>query len=318
MSDYNPTIQSWLERTEDDWGNPVENRKNLIPYGIKPFDLALYGINPAGELIIIQGPEKNRKTTMWLNVIDNIFTWKTGETIKPVVNIDVLETGMPPGKIRDSLISIRATKILVSEGHAVKNACPVCKTDKCKELGISPHFLMYNSRSQSQMRAINKAMAEMSEWKVLLHGPKGSEGETRNLDSSIRRWKNLIEEYGMGLLVTDHLQQYNTGTSDYERLLKAVDSVGNFSAANGIPVIAVSQISLTSYRESKATGDKMIATGGSKAAQEANTVFSVTYTPGTGMVTMKIEESRYAGSFAVFQPIEDTSGAFIGEAVTSK
>lgn len=81
--------------------------------------------------------------------------------------------------------------------------------------------------------------------------------------------------------------------------------------------LALSQVSLTSVREVKASGGgKLIAAGGSKAAQEANTVFSTSYKPGSGSMKIKIEESRDAGSFSVYQTLEDVSGAYYGEAST--
>ena len=43
--EYNPTMESLIDSTDDDWGNIETNRENLVPYGIPPIDKALYGMD---------------------------------------------------------------------------------------------------------------------------------------------------------------------------------------------------------------------------------------------------------------------------------
>jgi len=317
---YDPTIQALLDQCETDWGDPIKNRETLIPYGIKPIDMALYGIDPAGELIVVQGEEKNRKTTFVANVICNFMTWDRLKN-KPMTNIDTLESGMRPPKYRDMLISIMATRYLISQGHRPHSYCPVCNSATCRELGISPKFLKYNTRTKTQQEAIAYARDVMNTWPLLIHGASIKQGNTRNLQEAAlgsrdkeARWLRLMSEYGMQILVVDHGQQYQWGDTptDYEKQVRSVSTTGDFVSQYGIACLLLSQVSLTSVREVKQGGGKLIAAGGSKYAQEANTVFSIKYKP--GIVKIHIEESRDAGSFPVWQRIEDVSGTFYGDA----
>ena len=321
---YDPTIQALLAQCDTDWGDPMKNRETLIPYGIKPIDMALYGIDGSGELIIVQGEEKNRKTTFLINVIINFMTWPKLKQ-KPVTNIDTLESGMRPGKYRDTIISNLATRFLMEQGHRAHTRCPACDDTTCRELGIHPKFLKYNTRTRAQQEAIGYAKAVMDTWPLLIHGASIKQGNTRNLHEAAvgiknqqARWHRLIEEYGLQILVIDHGQQYAFADepTDYEKQIRAVSAAGDFVSQYGVACFFLSQVSLTSVREVKQSGGKLIAAGGTKATQEGNTVFSVKYKSGSGVAKLQIEESRDAGTFSVWQRLEDASGAFYGEAST--
>ena len=322
--EYDPRIQSLLAQCDDDWGDPTKNRENLIPYGILPIDKALYGIDPFGEIIVIQGEEKNRKTTFLANVVCNIMT-REQLKVKPVINIDSLESGMRPQKYRDTLISIMATRYLISQSHQPRTFCHACGTEVCRHIGISPKFLRYMTRTEEQKEAIEWAKAEMDKWPLLIHGASLKQGNTRSLQGATKgskdkqaRWLRLVEVFGMQILVVDHVQQYafSDEPTDYEKQIRAVSALADFSTQHGNVVMALSQVSLTSVREIKNNGGqgKLVAAGGAKAAQEANTVFSTSYKPDSGVMKIKIEESRDAGSFPVWQRVEDVSGCFYGEA----
>jgi hypothetical protein len=321
---YDPTIQALLAQCEDDWGNPVLNKSRLIPYGILPLDMGLYGIDPEGELVIIQGEEKNRKTTLVTNVIANYMTAHSLKE-KPVTNIDTLETGMKPNKYRDTFISIMASRHLINAGgHRPNSYCPACGGE-CTQLQISPKFLRYNSRSTEQQRAIEYAMDLMEGWPLLIHGAAFGQGNTRSLSEAAigskkmkARWQKLVDEYGMKILVIDHVQQYmfSDDPSDYEKQIRAVGAIGDFVAQNNVACLMLSQVSLWSARDAKQNGGMLVAAGGKKAAQEANTVLSTRYKSGSGVMRIKIEESRHAGSYSVWQRLEDVSGTFYGDATT--
>lgn len=311
---YDPHINALLDQIEQDWDKPEVNREHLVPYGLWPLDKALYGIDTInGEMILVLGEHKKRKTTLLLNILANIFTRETGK--KPVTNVDTLESGMPPSRYRDALISIVASKYLIREGHSPTN-CQMCGKDICKELGISPEFLRYNSRSRKQMQAIEYAVDTMRGWPLLIHGANPFQGDTRNLQSSVRaknsRWLHLIHEEGVSMLVSDHVQQYSVGNgleaTDYERQLYAVSSAADIVAQWHVALFLISQVSLTSVR----TG-KMAAAGGNRGAQEANVVLGTDYTPGTGTMKISVLESRRSATFDFWHPIDDTSGAFYGK-----
>lgn len=320
--DYDPSIQALLSTTEEDWGDPVKNREKAIPYGIEPIDQATYGIDSNGELIIFQGPEKERKSTVVANIICNYMTFPKLKD-KPTTNIDSLESGMNPEKYRDFIIGIIASRLLIEQGHSPSGQCNACSGGTCRELGITPKFLRYNVRSKKQLAVIDTAKEIIYEWPLLIHGASINRGNTRNLGDAITgtkdikaRWRHLIDTYGMKVLVIDHVQQYmfKDAESDYEKQVRAIGEIGSFIAQHNVACLLISQVSLGSIRESRTTGGKLMAAGGSKAAQEANTVFSVSYKSGSGMVKIKIEEAREASAFPIWIPIEDRSGTFYGKA----
>jgi len=314
---YNPSIQALIEATKEDWGNPEESRKLLVPYGIKPFDLALYGIDIInGELNIVMAPEKKRKTTFMINVIANIMMGNKPEE-KPFIVVDTLESGMPPNRYRDSLISNVATRYLLRKGHRHNSHCSVCGVTPCGELGISPEFLRFNSRSNEQQMAIDWALAEMMGWNLYLYGANPHQGNTRSLELGMKRWEKLIEEKEMKILVIDHLQLYSfddfKSLSDYEKQLRIVGEIGELVAKYGVVVFLISQVSLTSQREKREGTGKWTAMGGSKAHQEANTIFYTDYESGSGEMEIGIIDSRKSNTFSVSTPIEDVSGCWYGE-----
>lgn len=322
---YNPQAQSvkhLIETCETRWGQPEQNRSMLLPFGIAPFDRALYGMDIRnGELILVQGPEKQRKTTMVINIICHYMQSKL-PVVKPMTVIDTLESGMTPDRYLDALISVVATQVLMRNGHRHREFCPACNLPKCAMLGISPEFLMYNTRKPDQAAAIKTAMAVISEWPLQIYGAAENEGDTRNLaaamigsDKMQSRWAFLVEEFGAKVIACDHLQQYNVGmgADDYTIQRDVVKAASSVVAKLKVVNLMISQVSLTSQRElSQGTG-KYTAAGGLKGAQEATSIFSVNYKSGSGELRITLEDSRKAGAFAVNQRIEDTSGTFYGE-----
>jgi hypothetical protein len=226
-------------------------------------------------------------------------------------------------KAKDIFVSMVATKRLIEIGHAPRGTCNICGESSCREIGIHPKFLKYNTRSKAQKDAIEYASWRIYDvWKVLLHGAKLDQGNTRNLTESAigtknkkARWVRLIEEYDMKIVVSDHVQQYSWGEepTDYEKQNRAIGVLGDFVSQYGVACFLLSQVSLKALRESR-TGGKLTAAGGAKAAQEANTVFSVFYASGSGNMKIKIEEAREAANFSAYQHLEDSSGCFYGPA----
>lgn len=322
--EYDPNIQSLVDLSAEQWGDPEINRGNLVPYGIAQFDQALYGMDITyGELDLIIGPEKQRKTTMALNIIANYMS-SPFPVEKPLTVIDTLESGMKPEKYKDALISIVATRWLMGKGHSPRNNCRACGSEQCREIGISPDFLRYNTRTAVQKASIDYALETVREWPIMIYGANLKQGDTRNLNKAMQtiesRWPIIIQELGAKIFVTDHVQQYQLVqgvASDYEKQIQAVAAVGDVVSQWNIVCLMLSQISLTSIRDARNQSGKLIASGGSKAHQEANVIFSVAYKSGEGIMKMAIEEARNASSFAVWQTIEDVSGSFYGESKTS-
>ena len=345
---YNPDIKALLQQTKDDWGSPEVNRKSLVPYGMEPFDKYLYGIDVVnGELILVMGQEKRRKTTFAINVVINymLTDWLTD---KPATVIDTLESGMTPVRYRDQMISNLATRWLLNEGHFAKGSCAECGADKCRQLQITPEYLRYNTRTPAQKLAIDYAMDTMGSWPLFIFGASPAQGGTRNLLTSVRggrtikdtwhhlwqqfhgsmsdskadptkisRWEYMINEFGAKIFVSDHVQQYSfeNEITDYEKQLRAVSAISDAVSMHKIAAIVLSQVSLTSVRESRGGQGRIGAMGGSKLAQEANVAMSTHYDPDKGgQMTISLEESRKSGMFHVITRIEDKSGAFYGPA----
>src|SRR5512143_3184841 len=126
---YDPqrqTIRTLIKQCEQDWGDPVANRTMLLPTGLTPLDKAVYGLDTInGEVVLIQGPEKQRKSTLVANIIVNyMMSAKPAE--KPLTVIDTLESGMLPRRYRDFLISMVATQYVFDMGHVAGAYCPAC------------------------------------------------------------------------------------------------------------------------------------------------------------------------------------------------
>lgn len=344
---YDPSIKSLLANTEEEWGDPEVNRKFLVPYGLAHFDRLLYGIDTYnGELLLIIGREKNRKTTFAINIIVN---YMTGEfpVDKPVTVIDTLESGMHPSRYRDQMISNLASRQLIKAGHISSGwgRCPICQDDPCKALTLTPEYLRFNTRSRAQQDAINYAMEEMSAWPLFIFGANPYQGNARNLSEAIRgdkvtqfswhskwsnqktgrskearqmsRWEYMIKEYDAKIFISDHVQQYSFGgePSDYEKQIRAVAAIGDVVAKYRVATILLSQVSLTSVRETRASSSgRLGAAGGNKGAQEANVIFSTHYDSLKGKkMIIAIEDSRKSGAIQIEQTLDDKSGAFFGE-----
>lgn len=319
---YDPSIQALLSQCHDDWGNPEENRTGLVPYGIDLLDLSLWGIDVInGELILMMGQEGNRKTTFAQNVVCNYMTWmQDRNTIPPFTVIDTLESGMHPKRYRDTLIANMASRYIIRQGHLPNQACPACGTPKCKELNLSPEFLRYKSRSKQQLEAIDYAIDTMNDWPLYIYGANEDQGNTRSLAYASKgknaRWLRLIDDLGAKILLVDHVQQYyfEHDTTDYEKQLRSIAAIGDIVAGKNVVFFLLSQVSLTSVRDAQSGSGKLGASGGQKAAQEANVVMLTKYVPGSGQMLVSVDKSRKSTTFYAYQNLDDSSGAFYGKA----
>jgi len=320
---YDPSMRRFATEAESRWGDPEENRKKALLYGLSHLDNAVYGIDTEfGQLDVIQAPEKSRKTTLVLNIIANIMEARLPE-VKPFVGFDTLESGSPPTKVFDQWIAIIASRHLMSQGHKANEYCPVCEAPVCRELHLNPDFFRYHSRSRAQKSAIDYALTMASEWPVDIYGPHKDEGATRDLDAALvhgGRWWKMVEEAGVKVIVSDHVQQYRYGSagglmSDYEKQMKAVSLIGEFVAENHVAVFMLSQVSLTSIREENSGAGKQTAAGGRKASQEAVNILGCSYESKSepGSMQIRIVDSRKAPQFAFRQNLEPVSGAFYGD-----
>lgn len=322
FEDYDPTIQAHLVKAKERWANRDANIENLIRYG-RGFDFLdkrLLGMRTdTGELILIIGEEKNRKTTLFINILINIMT-DDRLANKPYTVIDTLESGMPPERYTDQLVSNLASRLLMEGGHIpmAHGQCPICG-GTCKELGISPEFLSFFNRSAQQQAAIERAWETMLTWPMDIWGAGLDEGDTRNLnvafgnmDERTSRWVYAIKNKGAKILAVDHAQQYNIDptSTDYEKLIRVVSASGAIVASFKVIFFLLSQISLTSIREAK-SGGKIRAAGGKKPHEEANVVLSSKYESDSGYIAYVVEAARRSGGVGIPRTvaIDDISGA---------
>jgi hypothetical protein len=317
------TIGHLISLCEQDWGDPIANRTMLLPTGLTPLDKAVYGLDTInGEVVLVQGPEKQRKSTLVANIIVNyMLSEKPAE--KPLTVIDTLESGMPPKRYRDFMISMVATQLMFDLGHVHGAYCHACGSPQCMEMGISPDFLRYNSRTSTQTEMIQEAMNIISRWPLHIYGASDEEGQSRSLAASVvgtkdlsSRWRYLIDEYGAKVFVTDHLQQYSFDEgfiSDYEKQVRTIAAVSDIVASRQIVGLMISQISLTSQREAASGTGKYTATGGRKAAAESTSIISVNYEGGSNEVCITLEDSRKSAPFGMYTNLEPASGRFYGE-----
>lgn len=328
---YNPNIKNLIDKAIEDWGNAASNRQSMIGYNIgDEFDKAVWGI-PIGhesEIVTIQGPIKNRKSTLLANLILN-FAFQLKEKGSPYfICVDALESGMSPKSYRDVMIGMIATRIMVSRVYATTDrsrwpsAAEIIQHPELKpHLNISRRFFRYRDRTSFQLEAITQAMALVETLPITLFGAPSTQGNTRDLDSSMARWRQLYEgnyQQCVGkqhrLFAVDHVQQYSGGGGDYSNLEKVTDKISSFAAGFiGSVVIPLSQVSLTSIRENESGSGKLRAKGGEKLAAESNLVLDVTYDKELAPLELKISasEGRDETPPTMIAEIQPTSGVFL-------
>ena len=315
---YDPTLKARIESSKAR-RDPDANRELLVPYGIYVLDKAFYGIDPMrnGELVLLIAEEKNRKTTLMMNIIINVCTNKEIKMHRKWV-VDTLESGLNEARYTDQLIVNLASRHIMGLGHipASSGFCHACGSKVCKELVLKPEYLNLFHLTETQDLAVEYAQDEMASWPVLIYDASLEKGDTRNLPAAIdmqdptSRWVALADN-GWDTFVSDHLQQYRFGIdnqTDYEKMVRGMNAQGDFVASTGSVVFSISQVSLTSIREAK-SGGKLTASGGRKGHQEATKIISTGYENDSGKMKINIEGSRVSsiGYGEVF--IDDISGA---------
>ena len=307
------SIATLTKKSYEQWGDPVKNRETLVPYGYAEIDRAIWGIAPQ-EFVLIQGPEKGRKSTFVHNVIKHINQRKQ-LVRKPVIVMDILESSSGPAQVKDTLLCMVASEYIMSKGHRSNGFCTVCGDDVCHELQLSSRGIQYMQQSNLQRNALAYAISEVANWTVYLFGPGMSEGNTRNLDDSLRRWAWMIENLGATMFITDHIQQYYSGRTmtDYEKQQWVIPALSTFVGQYKTSLLALSQLSLGTRIANK-DGGRMYATGGAQGAAEANTVIQTAYDEDHPTeVGISIVESRYSGKLTIYSPIDPTSGLTYGK-----
>ena len=329
-SQYSPVLADLLANL--DWGDPDENRKAMLTYGLNYVDQSLYGLDTIhGEIVGIQAAEKRRKSTLLINILYNVARQlrERGQWIC----IDTLESGMPPEAFRDILVAIRATHLLIASYFgADKKSWPSYSglmehKELGPELGISKEFLRFKHRSKLQQQAIESAMKDLRSWPILIFGPSPKHGWARDLSKTCQRWQQLyLGEHpkAMGkevrIFAQDHVQQVSGFDSDYQKLEAVVNRFSDFVTTHpGTVVFVVSQVSVTSLRQERQGFGPAQAKGGAKLGAEVNTLFRTRYDKDKAhRLIIETQETRRRPPPTIVQEIEPESGAFLGPAKPSR
>ena len=315
-------IRDLIAKAPRDWGDPGTNRGNLIKFGLRPLDEVLYGLDIVnGDLIAIQGKEKDRKTTTMLNFVLSIMLCNVLQELGGFLVIDILESGETIEKCRDKLISMLATFIIIAEFHDLgkrREAWSPQKVFELDHLGLGPKYLKYVNRTAAQQAAIEQAMGLIAAWPLVINGASSDPDDrinTRDLKAAPKRWARQADE-GAKILVVDHIQDFDVpGVADYMKQERVVPVLSQHQIDTTTALIALSQVSLGSIKDYRAgITDTLYAKGGGKLAAEANTTIQVEYDEPNRRVKISTPRSRDA-RVTFWQHLDITSGLFIGRSI---
>ena len=312
---YNPLVSAQLDNIEESWGDSERNRDDMIRTGIKALDQLIYGIDSKGELIIVQGKEKNRKTTLVANWIVNMALDEHNR--KKNIVIDTLESHMDYMRYRDTLLAILMTKNLGERTSHKHMGCPVCRGN-CQILGkLSPEFFRYR-RDKITGGALDDFNSSL-EWakyvlrntNISIYDGRIDQGNTRDLPSSRDRWIKLKEEGNLDLLFIDHSQQYMiSGVSagdHFTHLNTVIETVSTTITQYAFPIVLLSQVSKNSQAGASSAAE-FLATGGAKGNQEASVVITTEKVNNASFIA-HIGTSRISGTGKIqFTKVDPPSG----------
>jgi hypothetical protein len=337
----NPGIRALVAETDQDWGDPEAYQKQLIQYRIGPeFDGAMWGINVEKdtELITIQAPAKQRKSTLLANLLLNFGPQMHEKKIWMCLH--TLESGMNRKDYRDVMLGMITTRLMVSKVYGGDRskwpqaqdilAQKDLKTEEGHSLlRITRKFLRAGKRNSFQQECINEAKKLAPQLLPLsIFGPGRAEGSSRDLNAVLAAWELLYEGKFPGMegclhriFALDHIQQLKGFTSSFQLLQEAVPRLSDFVVSHpGAAGIILSQVSLTSRRSAESGNGEMDAAGGTKLAEESNTVMQTAYDEEKDPLHLYISTpySRYEPPPTMRQDVEPFSGVALGFATRKR
>jgi hypothetical protein len=318
-------IKDLIGKAPRDWGTPEANRANIVKLGVRPLDEAIYGIDiVGGDLLVIQGQEKDRKTTTMLNFVMSIMLCGVLQKLGGVLVIEILESGETIEKCRDKLISMLATFIIIAGPHGFGKDREKWNPQgvfNLEHLGLCPKYLRYANRTRVQQDAIEQAMSIIDGWPLIINGASSDREhrtDTRDIKAAPERWHR---QHGMGakILVVDHMQDYDVpGVPDYMKQEIVVPVLSKFQIDTASALIVLSQVSLGSAKNYKnGAMDSMHPKGGAKLTAESNTTVQVEYDELNRRVKISTPRTRDA-KVRFYQHLDITSGLFIGPPVKAQ
>lgn len=323
---YNPTISSLIQLKKEEITN-----FDKIYYGVNYVDQACHGINiTLGELIALQGLEKNRKTTFLLNILYNIAVQLQRRNYFAVY--DTLESGMPPQAVRDQLVAISASLIAVSETYGKdRSKWPGVKeihTSISEELlNIDREIVFEQSFVGRQLEFVEKATERLKDIPLLIFGSSSEQGSARDLKETLQRWDQLYKGVYDGLdgvkcriFVCDNVQLvHGFNSNKFDQLETVVAEHAYFLGKHpGTVIIDVSQISQGAAITSKIYETQMYAKGGGALSAEATVLFETRYEQDDDGITISTPATRKKPFPKIYQEILKSSGAFLRPAYPIK
>jgi len=302
---YDPRISEIGERIISP-PDTAKLEKDAVRTGILCLDSTIPGgLNvQAGEMIVIQGKEKMRKTTLALNMVRTLC--KEGR-LKGHVLWETLESGASPVTVKEALIAMEATAVLVRrvwgelpsdlprksvvyDGKEYKYmAMKQVEDYKDPDTGwplfqLGPRRLLGSKRSPMQQSALEEAKEIVQGWPIVIAGAPKAQGQTLSLSTPqngvgllsdhrpYKRWLEYIKSYDVKVIVVDHSSAYSVPNA-YDLVTKYITHATSVVAEHNVILISIAQTSLSSKRE--------YAVGGARQAQEAEIVLRTEYNPAT-------------------------------------
>lgn len=336
-SGYDPRVHA-IDDGMDEQPDLDAIRASAVQYGIYNIDrVTPSGIDVRdGEFVVVQGPDKGRKTTTALNIARNIC--RSGRLNGSVV-WETLESGESPRKVKQRFIAMEATAILamhvwksvpnfpskefecwedgerqvyrVTDMESVENY--VANGENASLFRLSVKRVMGGSRTKLQQWAIEQARARVNEWPLVIFGAPEKMGDTKRLDMPsngdgissclpYKRWLFAKKQYNARVVFVDHSAAY-VCQNDYDKANRFVAHASAFVAQENAALFSLAQTSMGSGGE--------YAMGGKKQAQEGTVVFATEYSDPKGhKVIVDPLRSRDEPPPKMYVPIERFSGLF--------
>jgi hypothetical protein len=319
-----------------------EAKGDALTFGMRDLDIVHpTGIDLDGSLYVVQGVEKNRKTTVVLNWVRH---WCRSQNLNGSIIVDILESRSSPKRYKRQLVCMEATAIMAGRIYQGANPFPWKEAGVTREDGkpcryidvakmsseldpktddpyaflfhLSPRRAMSGLRTPMQHEAIVEAKKHVDKWPLLLFGAPRKQGGTKRLELPgngvpiedcypYKRWAKCVEKHNAKILVIDHTHTYNV-PSGFDALEKVAMHIAAAVAQLRLCVIAIAQTSLGTGRQ--------YAKGGSKLAEEATMVLWPKYDNSEAgkhslLVECLVAEDEPPANFRV--PIEPYSGLIL-------
>ena len=290
---YDPSQRAVIE--EFDRRQREGQMGTFVPTGIHELDGKLGGglLYDPGELVIISGREKQRKTTLAINMLMNMLWSKHINGFVWVSN----EGSYDRVQAFADMWAMAATRISLERGlsFSLKDGTNIPRV-------FTRDNLMYglDKIHGSFLTAVMDARAEISQYHISYYFAGHDEGNSHDFEGTMARVRAELEFNDMKVVVLDNMQGWaESGEKDYDTIMRVLPPIDILTAQHHALTIALSQLSAEGRLR-----------GGTNTAARANLVMSTAYngqeTP--DMITVKNEYARKRGFFELNVAIDRSSG----------